>query len=249
MRNPSRLRKSAGLVMAFLLAMSWFSPMQVTLRTLPDTLALTMGQVSQLQLGGLTLSGDALTVTATQDETLASVGAVDVSAAQSGQAQMVLSLFGIPLKRVEVEVSPEKRLIPGGMALGVAMRTEGVLVVGIICFALSYVALSAAQDMGGLLVAAVIGSAGFGSCAPLVQTLALSSVPVERRGAASNTAFTGLDLGMLIGPPTGGLVTEALFSMTGSMADAYSAMWIVMLVPAACALALVIYWNVRAHRR
>ncbi len=117
--------------MAFLLAMSWFSPMQVTLRTLPDTLALTTGQISTLQLGGLALSGDALTVTATQDETLASVGAVDVSAAQSGQAQMVLSLFGIPLKRVEVEVSPEKRLIPGGMALGVAMRTEGVLVVGI----------------------------------------------------------------------------------------------------------------------
>ena len=124
-----------------------------------------------------------------------------------------------------------------------------VLLVGIVCFALSYIALSVARDMTGLLVAAVIGSAGFGSCAPLVQTLALSSVPVERRGAASNTAFTGLDLGMLTGPPTGGLVAEALLPAAGNLADAYSAMWIVMLIPAACAFALVVYWNARASRR
>ena len=131
MKKPSCLRKSAGVVAAFLLAMSWFSPMQETLRTLPDTLTLTQGQVSTLRLGGLTLSGEALTVTAAQDETLASVGAVDVSVQASGTTDMLLSLFGIPLKRVEVRISPEKRLIPGGMALGVAMRTAGVLIVGV----------------------------------------------------------------------------------------------------------------------
>ncbi len=131
MKKSSLLRRSSGVVAAFLLALSWFSPMQVTLRELPDTLALTQGQVSTLRLGGLSLSGDALTVTASQDETLASLGVVDVSAQVSGKADMLLSLFGIPLKRVEVEVSPEKRLIPGGQALGVAMRTEGVLIVGV----------------------------------------------------------------------------------------------------------------------
>lgn len=131
MKKPSITRKSAGVVMAFLLGMTWFSPMQQTLRDMPDTLALTQGQISTLHLGGLTLTGEALTVTAAQDETLASVGAVDVSAASSGKAEMLLSLLGIPLKKVEVEVSPEKRLIPGGMALGVAMRTEGVLIVGV----------------------------------------------------------------------------------------------------------------------
>ncbi len=131
MKKPSTLRRAAGLVTAFLLALSWFSPMQQTLRTLPDTLSLTQGQIATLDLGGLTLTGDALTVTASEDETLASVGAVDVSVQTSGTAEMILSLFGIPLKRVEVEVSEEKRLIPGGMALGVAMRTEGVLIVGV----------------------------------------------------------------------------------------------------------------------
>ena len=131
MKKPSTLRKAAGLVMAMLLGLTWFSPMQAALRNMPDTLALTQGQISTLQLGGLTLSGDALTVTASQDESLASVGAVDVSVQASGTTDMLLSLFGIPLKRVEVEVSPEKRLIPGGQALGVAMRTEGVLIVGL----------------------------------------------------------------------------------------------------------------------
>ncbi len=131
MRKPSTLRRAAGVVVSMLLAASWFSPMQKTLRTLPEALSLTQGQSSTLTLGGLTLTGDALTVTATQDESLGMVGAVDVSVATTGTTELLLSLFGIPLKRVEVEVSPEKRLIPGGQALGIAMRTEGVLIVGV----------------------------------------------------------------------------------------------------------------------
>jgi len=114
-----------------LLLLTWFSPMQQALRTLPDSIALTQGQSSTLTLGGLTASGDALTVTASQDETLASVGAVDVIAQQSGTSELLLSLFGIPVKRMEVTVSPQKRLIPGGQALGVALRTDGVLIVGV----------------------------------------------------------------------------------------------------------------------
>lgn len=131
MRKPTKLRKSIGLVLSVLLALSWFSPMQTTLRDLPDTLTLTQGQISTLRLGGLTLEGDALTVTSSGDETLASVGAVEVVSQRVGTSDMLLTLFGIPLKKVEVQISPEKRLIPGGQALGVAMRTEGVLIVGL----------------------------------------------------------------------------------------------------------------------
>lgn len=131
MKKPTVLRKSAGLVATFLLAASWFSPMQQTLRDMPDTLALTQGQMRTISLGGLALQSDALTVTSSGDETLASVGAVNVVSQQTGTSEMLLTLFGIPLKKVEVRVSPEKRLIPGGMALGVAMRTDGVLIVGV----------------------------------------------------------------------------------------------------------------------
>ena len=113
MKKPSALRKSAGLVAAFLLGMSWFSPLQTTLRNMPDTLALTRSQLTALD-------GGALTATASQDETLG-----------EHQQELVWSFLGVPLKKVTVEVAEDKRLIPGGMALGVAMRTEGVLIVGL----------------------------------------------------------------------------------------------------------------------
>ena len=122
MKKPSTLRKSAGLLAALLLTLSWFSPMQRTLRQMPDTLSLTAEQLTSLELGGLSLSGAVAPVAASEDETLAEV---------SGSTDMILSLLGIPIKKVEVRISPEKRLIPGGQALGVAMRTEGVLIVGV----------------------------------------------------------------------------------------------------------------------
>ncbi len=123
--------------------------------------------------------------------------------------------------------------------------SERMLLVGSVCFAASYVSLSVAGNMAGLLVAAVLGSAGFGSCAPLIQTLALGSVPASRRGAASNTSFMGLDLGMLIGPGVGGAVVELLIPATGSLEGAYSLMWIVMLVPLALAFVVIVRWNIK----
>lgn len=122
---------------------------------------------------------------------------------------------------------------------------ERILLVGVACFAASYVLLFTAEDFGRLVIVAIVGAGGFGSCAPLIQSLALSSVPPERRGAGSNTAFTGLDLGMLIGPVVGGNVIEALVPVTGALVDAYAVMWLVMLVPVAIAAAIIIYWNVK----
>lgn len=123
--------------------------------------------------------------------------------------------------------------------------TPRMLVCGVICFALSYVALSQAADLVGFLMAAVISSAGFGCCGPLLQSMALASVPEARRGAASNTAFTGLDLGMLIGPVLGGSIVEMMAPIVGSMTQAYSDMWIIMLVPALGTFAIALYWTVK----
>ena len=122
---------------------------------------------------------------------------------------------------------------------------QRVLIVGLLFFAASYIALSVAKDLSGLLIAAVLGSAGFGCCAPLVQTLGLSSVPPERRGAASNTVFTGLDLGMLTGPVLGGTAIDTMAPLVGSHLLAYSYMWIIMLIPAAGSFAVVMYWNLK----
>ncbi len=120
-----------------------------------------------------------------------------------------------------------------------------VLLIGTLFFAASYVMLWQVRDFAGFMAVAVVGSAGFGACAPLVQSMALGSVSVERRGAASNTAFTGLDLGMLIGPATAGFAIEYLMPMVGGQVEAYSYMWLVMLIPLAIAFIVIVLWNIR----
>lgn len=122
-----------------------------------------------------------------------------------------------------------------------------VLLVGVLFFAASYVMLWQVRDFGGIIAVAVVASAGFGACAPLIQSMALGSVPVERRGAAANTSFTGMDVGMLIGPAAAGFVIEALVPVTGGQLQAYSCMWLVLLAPLAIAFAVIVYWNVRGN--
>ncbi|MDE8702898.1 MFS transporter [Adlercreutzia equolifaciens] len=123
--------------------------------------------------------------------------------------------------------------------------TPKVLVLGVVCFAVSYGLLSQAHDLGGFLAAAVFGSAGFGCCAPLLQSMGLASVSVEHRGAASNTMFTGLDLGTMAGPLIGGAVVESLALSLGSQVSAYSSMWLIMLVPAMGTLIIALFWCFR----
>ena len=135
MKRPSRLRRATGLVLAMFIGLSYFSPMQETLRTLPERISLTEGQARTLALGGgltLTARGGNLAVSASEDETLAARGEVEIASETAGSGELLLSLMGLfPIKRVEVDIQAEKRLIPGGGAIGVAMRTEGVMVVGV----------------------------------------------------------------------------------------------------------------------
>lgn len=123
--------------------------------------------------------------------------------------------------------------------------TPKVLVLGVVCFGISYGLLSQACNLGGFLAAAIFGSAGFGCCAPLLQSMGLASVSVEHRGAASNTMFTGLDLGMLVGPLAGGSVVESLAMTTGAQVTAYSSMWLIMLLPAMGTLFIALFWCFR----
>ncbi len=125
---------------------------------------------------------------------------------------------------------------------------ERILVPGTICFAAAYIMLGHINDLFGLIVVAVVAAAGFGSCVPLVQSLAMSSVDVGRRGAASNTTYTGMDVGFLVGPALAGLVIEVLHPITGDLLWAYSNMWYVMLAPLVAALVIIGAWNVKRTR-
>ncbi|MFD3447801.1 SpoIVB peptidase [Microbacteriaceae bacterium 4G12] len=53
-----------------------------------------------------------------------------VNAHESGEANMVLQLAGFPVKKVNVKVLKDLKIVPGGQSIGVKLNTKGVLVVG-----------------------------------------------------------------------------------------------------------------------
>ncbi len=125
---------------------------------------------------------------------------------------------------------------------------QRVLVPGVLCFAASYVMLANVHGFIGFMAVAAVASAGFGACVPLVQSLAMSRVDTHRRGAASNTTYTGMDIGFLLGPMLAGSAIETLQPLMGSQLAAYSNMWYVMIVPQALALAIIVSWIVRDRK-
>ncbi|WP_066312467.1 SpoIVB peptidase [Bacillus sp. FJAT-29814] len=55
---------------------------------------------------------------------------VSFQAAVQGKDEMILEFAGIPVKKVDVNVLKDFRVIPGGQSIGVKLNTVGVLVVG-----------------------------------------------------------------------------------------------------------------------
>jgi stage IV sporulation protein B len=53
-----------------------------------------------------------------------------VNASKQGENEMVLNLAGLPIKKVDVNVLKNFKVIPGGQSIGVKLNTVGVLVVG-----------------------------------------------------------------------------------------------------------------------
>ncbi len=58
-------------------------------------------------------------------------GGVTLAAGAEGEAELTFRLLGLlPVRTVTVSVQPERRLVPGGQSVGVALNTDGVMVVG-----------------------------------------------------------------------------------------------------------------------
>ena len=111
-----------GWLLSALVLTVYFSPQAQLLRTLPSTLSVAAGQGAQISapfpLKVEVASAEAASSTA---ETLS----------EGKNATATISLLGLlPLREVNIEISDDLRLCPGGQAVGVALHTKGVLVVG-----------------------------------------------------------------------------------------------------------------------
>ena len=53
-----------------------------------------------------------------------------IESAQACKAQMTLNAFGMPIKRVTLDILPEIEIVPCGLTVGVEIKTDGVMVLG-----------------------------------------------------------------------------------------------------------------------
>ena len=124
-------RRAMGFLMAALMAGYGFaSPGAAEFGAIPGELSLTAGSNMRFNLA-LPVSAE-LDSGSTQAKIEGRNGSFDISAGEvSGRANLIFRLLGIlPVKEVEVNVSEEKILIPGGKTVGIALETQGLIVVG-----------------------------------------------------------------------------------------------------------------------
>jgi stage IV sporulation protein B len=130
-RAENKVKKIMGSLLALLIVLSYFTPEAQALRAFPQNLSISLGQTRALHMGipfTVSSSSDEVAVLSSGDERL---NEVVLSGSTSGQTELTFNFLGlIPFKKMQVDVRPEMRLIPGGEALGVALQTKGVLVVG-----------------------------------------------------------------------------------------------------------------------
>lgn len=114
-----------------------------------------------------------------------------------------------------------------------------VLIPALVCFAVSFFLISIATKLPLFLLAAVIAAFGYGAAQPLIQTLCMKSVPKERRGAGSNTAYIGNDFGNMLIPMAAGMLAEVV---------GYRSMWRLLILLIALALILLLVFSGRIRQ-
>lgn len=129
-------RFAAGLLLAAALAAAGMSPPLRAFESLPDALFLSSGAQTELRFtlpGSAELQAGSEAVISSFDQSASELGnTVTLTAGdEAGEATLTYRLLGlIPVKTVSVTVETERTLIPGGQSVGVALLTEGVVVVG-----------------------------------------------------------------------------------------------------------------------
>ena len=123
-KQTGRKKRLIGWLLSAFWVLGFYSPQAEALRQLPERLVIASGQETAAELPF------PLRLTAEEPDVQA-LSATGDTLADVSEAKATVSLLGlIPLRQVTVEIRDDLRLYPGGQAVGVALQTEGVLVVG-----------------------------------------------------------------------------------------------------------------------
>src|SRR5690625_3456550 len=111
------------LCLAFILTVPFLTPVKQYL-SIPHNLA-TVNDQTPLELPSL---GENVSVSSSDQrvETFES----SVYAHNTGDSELVYEVAGLPVKKVNLSLLEDVKVIPGGQSIGVQLQTQGVLVVG-----------------------------------------------------------------------------------------------------------------------
>ncbi len=128
--------KYLGILFVLILCGVYFLPAVQSYSHIPNEIYIQKGSYKTIDLG-LPIKADVQStdVINVNSETLEDVtgmqSPIKIESVENGDAVIELSIFGVPVKSVKVNVSDELMVIPGGQSIGVTLFTKGALVVGI----------------------------------------------------------------------------------------------------------------------
>lgn len=134
---PKSFRKTLFIILVSLLFLTFFTPIQSYL-ALPTQQKISVGDKLSLGLKLPYTFSEKLSIQINEGQKILNfpennfnISEVSPVALEPGQVNLQLKLFGvIPLKKINVNVVDNIKVYPGGQAVGVILRTKGILVVG-----------------------------------------------------------------------------------------------------------------------
>ncbi len=140
-QRKTQMKQGIGLALAVMIIATGCSPAMRKLNNVPDQIRLTKGHSTQLSLPksvSVALSSEGACAISGMDQQLKDLDPSYILTGEAeGDASIVLSVLGLPVKTVPVSVSEGRTVMPGGQSIGVAITVGGALVVGV-------------SDIGGL---------------------------------------------------------------------------------------------------
>ncbi len=128
MNGVKRMKKWIGVLLSALIIAGNYAPQTQAVAALPDAVQVRAGELCQLSVEwpySLAAADETMQVLSSSDDVLGVIGE------RRNTSELTVSLFGLPVKKIEMHVQEERVLYPGGENIGAAMNTQGVLVVGI----------------------------------------------------------------------------------------------------------------------
>lgn len=191
--NEARMRRRAAALVTSVILLAMLSPGTGALAGLPDALVLDAGGVADVQVS-LPLSAEIADGDVIARLDRSSDSRVSLTAGETtGTAQVVFRLLGVvPVKTMTVTVEQPRTLIPGGRSLGVALQTDGVVVVGSSDLGRTQSPARQAGIRPGDVIQSVngqpvVGAQGLSECIDSPETVSLS---VLREGAVLDVDVT-----------------------------------------------------------